>query len=89
MIRGFQPTLDATLEIDLLYRPQGSGGQRLATATVSDAAQGVDGGFPGDINLVLTAPPVMPSCGDTLVVRIKFAQGSSPYSDLDVMLITP
>jgi hypothetical protein len=88
-LRGFQPTLDAELQIDLLHRPQNGGDHLLATTTVSDTLANVDGGFPGDFDTQLSAPALTPSCGDSLVLRIKILSGNSPYSDLNPILTTP
>jgi hypothetical protein len=88
-IRGFQPSLDAVLHVELRHRPQGGDDQLLASTNLSNSVQNVDGGFPGDFDATITAPALTPACGDALVLRITLVQGGSPYTDFNPTLTTP
>jgi len=78
------------LQIDLLYRPRGGADRKLASAQVTPMVDPVDGGFPGNFEVTLVgAPAVTPRCGDALVLRVRYLQGSTPYSFFDPTLTTP
>jgi hypothetical protein len=77
------------LRVELVHRQTSGGDRTLVTQQVRNDVIAGDGGFPGDVDTVLTAPAVAAACGDQLVLRIKFALGSTPYTDFTPTLITP
>jgi hypothetical protein len=77
------------LKTDLIYRPVGGDDQILVSVNLTNATSNVDGGFPGDFDTMLTAPAVNPACGDQLVLRMKLASGTTPYTDFNPTLTTP
>jgi hypothetical protein len=76
------------LEVALLHRSPGSDDQVLVSRSFTNMA-GVDGGFPGDFDTQLPAPALTPACGDALVLHLKLASGSTPYTDFNPTLTTP
>jgi len=77
------------MRVELIHRQKGGGDHSLVSQQVRNDVIAGDAGFPGDTDAVLTAPAVAAACGDQLVLRIKFALGSTPYTDFTPTLITP
>lgn len=82
-IQGYQPTMDAVMRADLIYR-----GRTIGTVTAS-ANAGVDGGYPGDFVTSISAEAVTPSCGDQLVLKLTLVSGGSQYNNIEAVLTSP
>lgn len=83
-LRGYQLTMDGTVQIDLI-----AGGRVIGSASMSNAAGVGDGGFPGDVDIPVDAEAYVPTCGERLVVKLTLTSGGSPYSNLYVTIQSP
>ena len=83
---GYQPTQDAVLHLTLAWRPTKGAEQPLGATDFTSAA--TDGGV-GAWNASLPASATPAACGDSLVLRVQFASGSSPFTEFRVELTTP
>lgn len=85
---GFQPSGDATLHAELLWRRSGQPDQTLATADSMGMA-GADGGIPGNIDTMLQVGATPAQCGDLLVLRVKMTAGTDGYIEFGATLSVP
>ena len=82
-VQGYQPSMDAVMRADLMWRDK-----TIGSATAS-AAAGVDGGFPGDLTTTVHGEAFTPACGDSLVLVLTLVSGSTPYNNIEAVLTTP
>jgi hypothetical protein len=87
-VTGYQPTKDAQLKADVLWRHQGAADQLIVT-TNSMIPAGSDAGTPGDIGIDLDGPAVPAQAGDLLVLKVTMTSGTGPYDELDTWLSIP
>jgi hypothetical protein len=82
-VQGYQPTMDAVMRADLIWR------DRTIGTVTANATGGDDGGFPGDFSTTLHGDAVTPDCGDTLTLKLTLVSGGSPYNNIEAVLTTP
>ena len=88
-VTGYQPTNDAQLHADLLYRPTGGPDQVIASSD-STVPVGADGGLPaGNIDATVDGAAVPGAAGSLLVLRVKVTAGTSDYAELDTSIEIP
>ena len=85
---GDEPTADATVHFDLLWRASGAADQPIgqADARADDHDAGLTG---GSVGAKIEAAAVPAHCGDSLVLRAQVVSGGSAYLDFLVQMTTP
>ena len=87
-VGGYNPSRDAQLHADLLYRP--AVGQDVVIASASsNVAPGSDAGVVGDIDATVAGAPVPAKQGDLLVLRVKMVSGTDGYIEIGTNLTLP